>query len=47
MHTEDAVDLLYKQGYDPLDVGPDEFAAHIGDDISRWVDVVRAAGLKS
>jgi tripartite-type tricarboxylate transporter receptor subunit TctC len=47
MQTEDAVDSLHKQGYDPLDVGPDEFAAHISDDISRWVDVVRAAGLKS
>ena len=47
MHAADAVDSLHKQGYEPLDVGPDEFAAHIRDDITRWSEVVRAAGLKS
>jgi tripartite-type tricarboxylate transporter receptor subunit TctC len=47
MHTEDAVDSLHKQGYNPLDVGPDEFAAHIRGDVARWTDVVRVAGLKS
>jgi len=47
MHGADAVDSLHKQGYEPLDVGPDEFAAHIRDDITRWSEVVRAAGLKS
>ena len=47
MHAADAMDSLHKQGYEPLDVGPDDFAAHIRDDIARWTDVVRAAGLKS
>ncbi len=47
MHTADAVDSLHKQGYEPLDVGPDEFAAHIRGDIARWTQVARAAGLKS
>jgi len=47
MHTADAVDSLHKQGYEPLDVGPDEFTARISGDIRRWTEVVRAAGLKS
>jgi tripartite-type tricarboxylate transporter receptor subunit TctC len=46
-HSPDALDSLHKQGYEPLDVGPDEFAAHIHGDIARWTEVVRAAGLKS
>jgi tripartite-type tricarboxylate transporter receptor subunit TctC len=47
MHTADAMETLNKQGYEPLDVGPDEFEARIRDDIQRWTEVVRAAGLKS
>jgi tripartite-type tricarboxylate transporter receptor subunit TctC len=47
MHTAAAVDSLHKQGYEPLDAGPDAFAAHIRSDITRWTEVVRAAGLKS
>jgi tripartite-type tricarboxylate transporter receptor subunit TctC len=47
MHMADAVDSLHKQGYEPLDVGPDDFAAHIRSDITRWTEVVRAAGLKN
>ena len=47
MHTADALDSLHKQGYEPLDVGPNEFAAHIRGDIKRWTEVARAAGLKS
>jgi tripartite-type tricarboxylate transporter receptor subunit TctC len=47
LQTKDAIDSLHKQGYDPLDVGPDEFAARLHADIKRWTDVVRAAGLKS
>ena len=46
MYTTDAVDSLHKQSYEPLDVGPDQFAAHIRGDIARWTEVVRAAGLK-
>jgi len=46
MHAEDAVNALRKQGYEPLDGGPDEFAAHIREDITRWTEVAHAAGLK-
>jgi tripartite-type tricarboxylate transporter receptor subunit TctC len=46
MHTPDAINALHKQGYEPLAVGPDEFAAHIRSDVARWTKVVRAAGLK-
>jgi tripartite-type tricarboxylate transporter receptor subunit TctC len=47
MHAPAAVDALRKQGYEPLDVGPDEFAARIRADVARWTAVARAAGLKS
>lgn len=46
LQMADTVDALHKQGYEPLDVGPDEFAARIRDDVARWSDVVRLAGLK-
>ena len=47
MHAADAMEALHKQGYQPLDVGPDEFAVRIRADVKRWAEVVRAAGLKS
>jgi tripartite-type tricarboxylate transporter receptor subunit TctC len=47
MHSADAVDALHKQGYEPLDVGPNDFAARIRGDITRWTEVVRTAGLKT
>jgi tripartite-type tricarboxylate transporter receptor subunit TctC len=47
MHAPDAVETLRKQGYEPLNAGPDEFAAYIRSEIARWSDVMRAAGLKS
>jgi tripartite-type tricarboxylate transporter receptor subunit TctC len=46
MHAPDAVETLRKQGYEPLDGGPDEFAAFIRSEIARWTEVARAAGLK-
>jgi tripartite-type tricarboxylate transporter receptor subunit TctC len=46
-HSADTIEALRKQGYEALDVGPDEFAARIRDDVARWTEVVRAAGLKS
>jgi tripartite-type tricarboxylate transporter receptor subunit TctC len=46
MHTADAVDSLHKQGYDPLDIGPNEFAANIRSEVARWTELARAAGLK-
>lgn len=47
MHAPDAVATLRKQGYEPLNAGPDEFAAYIRSEIARWSEVMRAAGLKS
>jgi tripartite-type tricarboxylate transporter receptor subunit TctC len=46
MQSPAAVDALHKQGYEPLDVGPDEFGARIRTDIARWTSVARAAGMK-
>jgi len=36
MHAPAAVETLRKQGYEPLDAGPDEFAAVIQSEITRW-----------
>ena len=47
MHAPDALETLRKQGYEPLDAGPDDFTAFIHSEIARWSDVARAAGLKS
>jgi tripartite-type tricarboxylate transporter receptor subunit TctC len=45
MHTPDAMASLSKQGYEPLDAGPDEFAAFMRSEIARWSEVARNAGL--
>jgi tripartite-type tricarboxylate transporter receptor subunit TctC len=45
MHTPEAIATLRKQGYEPLDGGPDEFAAFLRSEITRWSEVARAAGL--
>jgi tripartite-type tricarboxylate transporter receptor subunit TctC len=47
MHAPEAIETLRKQGYDPLDAGPDEFAAFIRSEVARWSEVARNAGLKS
>jgi tripartite-type tricarboxylate transporter receptor subunit TctC len=47
MHTSQAVETLRKQGFDPLDGGPDEFADYIRSEFTRWSEVARSAGLKS
>jgi tripartite-type tricarboxylate transporter receptor subunit TctC len=47
VHAPEAVEALRKQGYDPLDAGPDEFGAFIRSETSRWSEVARTAGLKS
>jgi tripartite-type tricarboxylate transporter receptor subunit TctC len=47
MHAPDTLEMLHKQGYEPLDAGPDEFAAFIRSEIARWSAVANAAGLKS
>jgi tripartite-type tricarboxylate transporter receptor subunit TctC len=47
VHAPEAVEALRKQGYDPLDAGPDEFGAFIRSETARWSEVARTAGLKS
>jgi tripartite-type tricarboxylate transporter receptor subunit TctC len=47
MHAPDVIEMLRKEGYEPLDAGPDEFAAFIRSEIARWSAVASAAGLKS
>ena len=47
MHAPQTVETLRKQGYEPLDAGPDEFAGFIRSEFTRWSEVARAAGLKS
>jgi len=47
MHAPDAVALLTKEGYEPLDASPDQFGAFIGSEFTRWSEVARGAGLKS
>jgi tripartite-type tricarboxylate transporter receptor subunit TctC len=47
MQTPEAVETLRKQGFDPLDAGPDELGAFIRSEVGRWSDIARAAGLKS
>ena len=43
MHTPAALAALSKQGDDPLDAGPDEFAAFMKSEIERWTQVAHAA----
>ena len=46
MQNVDSVETLRKQGYEPLDTGPDAFAAFIQSEIARWSEVIRIGGLK-
>jgi tripartite-type tricarboxylate transporter receptor subunit TctC len=45
MHTQAAMAALSKQGDDPLDAGPDEFAPFMQSEIARWTKVAHAAGM--
>ena len=45
MSTPEALDTLRKQGYEPLNGGPDEFGAFIRSETARWSEVARKAGL--
>ena len=46
MHTPATMDLLAKQGFAPEDMGPDQFADFIKNEVKRWTDVVTAANIK-
>jgi len=43
MHAPAAIETLRKQGYEPLDAGPDAFAAVIRSEITRWGALARSA----
>jgi tripartite-type tricarboxylate transporter receptor subunit TctC len=45
MRTPEAIETLSKQGYEPLDGGPDEFAAFFRSETVRWTEVAHLAGL--
>jgi len=47
MHAPESIETLHKQGYDPVESGPDQFAAFIRSELARWSRVARDAGLKS
>ncbi len=44
MHAPAAMEALRKQGFDPVDSGPDQFAAFIASEFTRWSEVAQAAG---
>jgi tripartite-type tricarboxylate transporter receptor subunit TctC len=45
VNMPEAADALRKQGYEPLNVGPDEFGARLRKEIAQWTQVAHAAGL--
>jgi tripartite-type tricarboxylate transporter receptor subunit TctC len=47
MHRPDAVEVLQKQGFDPLGEGPDKFGPYLRREIERWSEVARRAGVRS
>jgi tripartite-type tricarboxylate transporter receptor subunit TctC len=47
MGRSDAVEVLKKQGFDPLGEGPDAFGRYLRSEITRWSEVARRAGVRS
>jgi tripartite-type tricarboxylate transporter receptor subunit TctC len=47
MQRPDAVEVLQKQGFDPLGKGPDKFGPYLRSEIARWSEVARRAGVRS
>jgi tripartite-type tricarboxylate transporter receptor subunit TctC len=47
MQTPQAQKALRKQGFEPLDGGPEEFAEYIRRETARWTEVAQSAGLRS
>ena len=47
MHSPEMKEKLAASGTDPLTSTPEEFAAYIRQEIVKWGDVVRKAGLKA
>ena len=47
MHAPEVKERLAGLGTDPVTSTPDEFAAYIRQEIAKWADVIRKAGLKA
>jgi tripartite-type tricarboxylate transporter receptor subunit TctC len=47
MHIPDTVKALLNEGFEPFDLGPDEFSPYIRSEIARWSEVARGAGMKT
>jgi tripartite-type tricarboxylate transporter receptor subunit TctC len=47
IHAPHTVETLRKQGFEPLEGGPDKFADYIRSETARWSAVASAAGLRS
>ena len=47
IHAPHTLETLAKQGFEPLDGGPDKFADYIRSETARWTAVAGAAGLRS
>ena len=47
MQTPRAQEALRKQGFEPLNGGPNDFAEYIRRETARWTEVAQAAGLRS
>jgi tripartite-type tricarboxylate transporter receptor subunit TctC len=47
IHAPHTLETLRKQGFEPLDGGPDKFSDYIRSETARWSAVAGAAGLRS
>jgi tripartite-type tricarboxylate transporter receptor subunit TctC len=47
LETQKAQEALRKQGFEPLNGGPDQFADYIRRETARWTAVAQNAGLRS
>lgn len=46
MHAPDAIETLKKQGFDPVGDSPESFGRFLRNEVARWSEVGRIAGLK-
>jgi tripartite-type tricarboxylate transporter receptor subunit TctC len=47
MRAPETIEALKKQGFETLGESPDAFGRYLRDEVARWSDVARVAGLKS
>jgi tripartite-type tricarboxylate transporter receptor subunit TctC len=46
MQEPDVQDKMLKQGFEPVGSSPEEFAKFIRDEMPRWAEIVKIAGIK-